>query len=243
MNAFPINEHPDAKLIELGRLFEAAKDAARKLDPENKRTRFIFLARCKERGIGDDWSGIRAFDAIAKSTGYRDASNAFNKAHAEAIKVMRAIHRTKAKTLEGYAVKVAAIAFDQSDFEIDDPVPSDVAERELYRTARDMAKTVKAKAMLPPPSKLKALIDAYEKAREDYENAAPEDPGTPEWEAYEAAEHAVIICPCRSLEDVRTKARFFLENESPYDTIRNCHTQTEEALIPFLRSLLGEAQQ
>ena len=73
-------------------------------------------------------------------------AKAFNKAHSECVRLMKAIHRAKASTLEGYTVKVAAIAFDQSDFEVSDPVPSDVAERELYRTARDMAKTVKAMA-------------------------------------------------------------------------------------------------
>ncbi len=236
-------EHPDAKLIKLGRQFEAAKDAARPLELELRRASAILQKACKEAGIPDDYTGIEARKPIARRTGYEKAYSAFTKAHGKTIKLMRAIHRAKASTLEGYAVKVAAIAFDQSDFEISDPVPSDVAERELYRTARNMAKTVQAKATLPPPPKLKALIDAYEKAREDYENAAPENEGGPEWDAYEAAEHAVIIYPCRSLEDVRMKARFFLENSGLYDTIRNSRTSAEpeeEALMPFLRSLLGE---
>lgn len=90
---------------------------------------------------------------------------------------------------------------------------------------------------------LRELINAFLAAREAYENALDDDEGFtgPEWDAYEEAEHAVIVYPCQSLDDVRTKARFFLENESSYDTIRNCYSTTEETLLPFLRSLLGEA--
>lgn len=97
---------------------------------------------------------------------------------------------------------------------------------------------------LPAPSLLNSLIEDYRKAKEAYEKAAEEedDFNGPDWDAKEAAEHAVIMYPCRSLGDVRTKARFFLENESSYDTIRNCRSVTEETLRPFLRSLLGEAR-
>ncbi|KQZ86944.1 hypothetical protein ASD64_05625 [Mesorhizobium sp. Root157] len=73
---------------------------------------------------------------------------------------MKAIHRAKATTLEGFAVKAAAVAFDQSDFEVSDPVPTDVAERMLYRLARDMAKAVKPAD--PAPSQLDALIAAHQ---------------------------------------------------------------------------------
>lgn len=93
---------------------------------------------------------------------------------------------------------------------------------------------------------LSELIDAFAKASTAYRaaeannlDAKAED--FPEWEAYEAAEHAVIIYPCRSLEDVRTKARFFLDNDGPYDTIRNCVLGEEETLLLFLRSLVGGA--
>lgn len=60
------------------------------------------------------------------------------------------------------------------------------------------------------------------------------------WDAYEAAEHAVIIHPCKSLDDVRLKARFFLDHDGPNDTLRNCMSQEGPTLDYFLRSLLGE---
>lgn len=236
-------QHPDAKLIELGQQFEAAKNEARKFKAVWKRTHAIFKKACQEAGLTDDAAGYYASRSIARRTGHSKAYSAFSKAHGEAIKIMKAIHRAKASTLEGYTVKVAAIAFDQSDFEVSDPVPSDVAERELYRLARDMAKTVKAKSVLPAPSLLNSLIEDHRKAEEAYEKAIEEDEGFdgPEWVAKEAAEDAVITYPCQSLDDVRTKARFFLENKSSYDTIRHCYTTTEDTLMPFLRSLLGEA--
>lgn len=143
------NQHPDAKLIELGQQFEAAKNDARKSKAEYRRTRADFEKARKKAGIPDDWTGAAASEPIARRTGLRAAGKAFNKAHSECVRLMKAIHRAKASTLEGYTVKVAAIAFDQSDFEVSDPVPSDVAEKELYRTARDMAKTVKAMRAQP----------------------------------------------------------------------------------------------
>ncbi len=92
---------------------------------------------------------------------------------------------------------------------------------------------------------LRELISAYHRAREAFENAwdDDEDATGQKWGAKEAAEHAVVVYPCKSLDDVRTKARFFLENDSAYDAIRNCRTATEETLLPFLRSLLGEERQ
>lgn len=236
------HEHPDAKLIELGQQFEAVKNEARKLEVEWKRSRVAFEKACEEAGIPEDAAGYYASRSIARRTGYDKAYNAFSKEHSRAIKLARAIHRAKAATLEGYAVKVAAIAFDQSDFEVSDPVPSDVAERELYRLAREMAKTVKAKPVLPAPSLLDSLIEAHSKAKEAYENAAPDQAGDPLWNAYYAAELAILKHPCRTIEEVRTKARFFLEDTGAYDTLRRCCEKDEETLMPFLRSLLGEAR-
>lgn len=90
------------------------------------------------------------------------------------------------------------------------------------------------------------LIDAYHAARRTWEAQFEQDEDAageaPQWDAYWEAERAVIVFPCRTLDDVRAKAKFFLENSSPYDTIRNCSTATEETLRPFLRSLIGETQ-
>lgn len=86
---------------------------------------------------------------------------------------------------------------------------------------------------------LRELINVYTHAKAAFDAADP-DCDEPEWNAYEAAEHAIIIYPCRTLDEVRHKARFFLENSGPFDTIHNCYTTTEATLLPFLRSLLGE---
>jgi hypothetical protein len=141
--------HPDAKLIELGRQFEAAKTKARKLDPIRTGAFAKYEGAKASAGIPDtprDQSeSQRTLERkLYRDTGYKAASDAFNAAHGESIRLMEAIHRAKASTLEGFAIKVAAIAFDQADFDINAPVPTDVAERMLYRLAHDMAKVVKA---------------------------------------------------------------------------------------------------
>jgi len=144
-----VREHPDAKLIDLGQQFEESKAKARSLEPACKRAYKKYEAELAAAGISDfplDRSEAQKAceRELYRSTGYKAASDAFNAAHGESIRLMKAIHRTKATTLEGFAAKLAAIAFDQSDFEVTDPVPVDVAERELYRLARSMAKVVKS---------------------------------------------------------------------------------------------------
>lgn len=138
----------DAHLIELGRQFEAAKAAAVPLDRKRKAS----IAR-RERAYADagipyrvsDWEPAhrKLADKIDRQSGTDAAYEAFSAKHNVCIRLMRAIHKAKATTLEGFAVKAAAAAFDQADFDVDVPVPSDVADRELYRLARDMAKAVK----------------------------------------------------------------------------------------------------
>lgn len=143
--------HPDAKLIELGKQFEAAKKAAIPLDGKR-----IALFHATEKAILE--AGIpegakdrtreqdRHYKKIRRQTGYDAAYDAFTAVHSKCVRLMKAIHRAKATTLEGFAVKAAAVAFDQADFELGNPVPSDVAEQQLYKLARDMAKVVKANA-------------------------------------------------------------------------------------------------
>jgi hypothetical protein len=146
-----VREHPDAKLIELGRQFDEIRAATVPLDEKRKAAYVAHEEAIAAAGIPDAFSDRTDEQAqlakkIAHETGSAAAYDAFSKAHAKLIRLMKAIYRTKATTLEGFAVKAAAVAFDQSDFEVSDPVPTDVAERELYRLARDMAKVVKAKA-------------------------------------------------------------------------------------------------
>ncbi|TQX88463.1 MULTISPECIES: hypothetical protein [unclassified Rhizobium] len=75
-----------------------------------------------------------------------------------------------------------------------------------------------------------------------------EDPNagsSPEWDAYELAENAVLYFPCKTLDEVWEKAAFVLSDPNAFDTVRNCiHTVGDDnsyVLAPFLRSLLGEA--
>lgn len=90
---------------------------------------------------------------------------------------------------------------------------------------------------------LRELIDAFAAARAAF-LAMPEDDDecTAEWDAYCRAEYAIVTYPCRSMEDVRQKARFFLDNDAPNDTLQNDSNEAGLALDQFLRSLLGEAQ-
>lgn len=90
---------------------------------------------------------------------------------------------------------------------------------------------------------LRELIDAFETARAAF-LACPEDDDecVVEWEAYCKADEAVIMFPCQIIDDVRLKARFFLDHEAPNDTLRTGHHGDDRTLDVFLRSLLGEVQ-
>ncbi|KQZ31609.1 hypothetical protein ASD50_15200 [Mesorhizobium sp. Root552] len=91
-------------------------------------------------------------------------------------------------------------------------------------------------------TKLQAAIDAFLEAKRAYD-AAIEGGGDgegPEWDVYEATEHAVISYPCQTIEDVRLKGQFFLDKAGPNDTLRNCFSSEGPTLDRFLRSLLGE---
>jgi hypothetical protein len=159
------NVHPDAKLIELGRQFERAKLEARSLERERMRLHAVYEAASAAAGISDDAAPTAASRKIMRECGYRAATDAFYAKHGEVVRLMKAIHKAKATTLEGFAVKAAAVAFDQSDFEVSDPVPTDVAERQLYRLARDMAKAIKARGT-HPDAKLLKLGEQYRAARQ-----------------------------------------------------------------------------
>ncbi|MHA6686366.1 hypothetical protein [Mesorhizobium sp. A556] len=142
-----VSERPDARLIELGKQFERVKAECRPLEREWKKLQRVFAKAREDAGLGEfdvfTPEIEKAWREISRETGYEPVRRAFMAKHSEAVRLMKAIHRTKATTLEGFAVKVAAVVFDQSDFEVCDPVPTDVAERELYRLARDIAKVVK----------------------------------------------------------------------------------------------------
>lgn len=144
-----VREHPDAKLIELGRQFDETMAAAIPLDEKRKAAYDAINRAIADAGIPEsasEWTDEQEkfVDRLHRDPGFHAAVVAFNKEHGKLYRLMKAIHRTRASTLEGFAVKAKAIAFDQADFETGNPVPTDVAERQLYRLARDMAKVVKA---------------------------------------------------------------------------------------------------
>lgn len=60
------------------------------------------------------------------------------------------------------------------------------------------------------------------------------------FDAKEDADNAVMIAPCRSLEDVRAKARLCFSDENVMDSLENCTWANERVLTQFLRSVLGE---
>lgn len=94
---------------------------------------------------------------------------------------------------------------------------------------------------------LNDLIARYAEAKRVWEAQfdvdCEEASDSPEWDAYEQAEAAVLHFPCQSIEDVRAKAAFVLADANAFDTVRNCYEggyeTGEHSLKPFLRSLMG----
>lgn len=92
------------------------------------------------------------------------------------------------------------------------------------------------------------LIEKYHEAKAAWHAKFDEDEdqasSCPEWDAYEAAEDAVLNFPCQTLADVQIKAAFILVDESAHDSLRNCYRivdgELQCSLTLFLHSLLGE---
>jgi hypothetical protein len=89
---------------------------------------------------------------------------------------------------------------------------------------------------------LHELIESYHAARLAF-NAADDDRDESGWEVLITAEHAVFDFPCLTLEDVREKALFFINDPGANDALHNDSYDSEStALDRFLRSLLGEVR-
>ena len=94
------------------------------------------------------------------------------------------------------------------------------------------------------------LIEKYREAQAAWYVKFDEDDSQsnscPEWDAYEAAEDAVLHFPCKTLADVQIKAAFVIADENAHDSLRNCFRMVdgkkEWSLTPFLRSLLGDQE-
>lgn len=59
------------------------------------------------------------------------------------------------------------------------------------------------------------------------------------FEAKDAAEHAVIVFPCVTIEDVRRKAEFILNDPIAYDSVEQCQVDGVGVLRLLLQSLAG----
>jgi hypothetical protein len=129
----------DAKLIELGRQFEQAKAEIRPLEAEKDRLGSLVEDALTQEGLPSDFSpeAQTVRKRIARTVGYNSAYDAFTKKHNVAVRLMKAIHRERPTTIEGIAVKLAAISFDIADFELE-PDDGDVAERQIHRLCRQV---------------------------------------------------------------------------------------------------------
>lgn len=97
-------------------------------------------------------------------------------------------------------------------------------------------------------SEIPRLAAAYKAARAAYllqEQATDGEAAgkSPEWDAFEAAEDAILFTPCRTMRDVAAKVDAILSDDNLDDTLRNCFRMEGEekvwSLFPFLRSLKG----
>lgn len=91
--------------------------------------------------LGRQFEATRA-EALKLERQGKLVRKAFIAKHSEAIKLMKAIHRTKATTLEGVAVKLNAVPFDLYDFQLE-PKGGDVAEVQLLRLCKQTRELVK----------------------------------------------------------------------------------------------------
>lgn len=137
----------EAELLELGRRFDEALREARRLDVPRQR---LFSALQQIVEAENIRTLPRAKYAVAcrrasNDSGYSAAVGAFQKVHSEAVRLMKAIHRAKASTLAGVAVKLTAVAFDMADFEVSlrPKGEADVAERQVFQLERQVRELVK----------------------------------------------------------------------------------------------------
>jgi hypothetical protein len=96
-------------------------------------------------------------------------------------------------------------------------------------------------------SDLLTLINDYFIAQRAWRALSAQDDTTdapsPEWDAYEAAEDAILQFPCRTHEEVTMKVAFVLADDNAFDSVRTCFREVGDrtvwTLTAFLRSLLG----
>ncbi|WP_156379722.1 hypothetical protein [Rhizobium sp. Leaf383] len=116
----------------------------------------------------------------------------------------------------------------------------------LLWVARDLADGIVAsldRSDAVEPSAVEVAIAAYHAAEAAWRphELSDETPRTKAlFAAKEAADNAVMIAPCRSLEDVRAKARLCFSDENVMDSLQKRTWANERVLTQFLCSILGE---
>ncbi|WP_426238129.1 hypothetical protein [Pararhizobium sp. DWP1-1-3] len=93
---------------------------------------------------------------------------------------------------------------------------------------------------LSPVVSLATLIRNFTEARAAWEIVSTCEGDSDEWAAYEACGLSVVEYPCKSLDDVREKAAFFLESDDGVESLANDSITKGKLFIAlFLQSLLG----
>jgi hypothetical protein len=140
-----------------------------------------------------------------------------------------------ANSLEG-AIEALKLARDEEASFEGEPTVARMINAALGYLSRSRADADKS-----PLSGLVDTIAAYHTANEAYHQATKRE-GDPkaEWDAYEEALFAFINYPCRSLDEVREKAAFALQDEYIHESLRDGALENEWLLTLFLRSLVGE---
>lgn len=90
-------------------------------------------------------------------------------------------------------------------------------------------------------SALAKLIEDYRAVQAAYRAIDEADPRNAElWQAYEAADYAIQKHPCQTLDEVREKATFLLDDDVAFDSVESCYGPGGEPMLAvLLRSLLG----
>lgn len=146
-----------------------------------------------------------------------------------------------AETKEG---AIAALSFATEHYEIGDtpaiPAMMRAALGYLTGASVESASSCLSEGLADAIGKWQAAENAFRKEV----TPDPKNDHAALWNAAEAAELAMIKEPCRSMEDVRAKARVALQDENVFDSLRNCGLDPNDTVLhQFLASLLGAVRQ
>jgi hypothetical protein len=238
-------QHSDAELLTLAAERNRLVELRTPIREKANRLSALAEEQWKSEGNGasrDDPAVWEAYMDLCHRVGLIDAEDARDAIDDQIFPLDHKIRAIPAQTVAGLKVKFDLLR-DYMPTSYDDEGSREDQDLDvcLFNELDDEFARL-AQAETPDARDFKAVGARFVKARAEQEQAVQNgDEEGPAWDEYEAAEGAVIKFPCRTIEEVREKARFFLENDGPYDTIRNCFSNEGETLRPFLQSLLGGA--